>query len=271
MVAPATRPTRRALSRFAAFAALAAPLPALAQDDAEQPVRTRIALGPQLLPAYPGADDFKLRPLIDVARARGDEPFEFEAADESFGFPVLEAGRLAIGPVLNFEGSRTPAKVGAAVPKVGFSLEAGGFAEYQLSDSLRLRGELRQALSGHDGLVGTFGGDYVMRDRDNWLVSIGPRVSWGSNRFHDAYFSVTPADAVATGLPVYDAGSGIHAVGAAAGYVVQVTPRWGLYSFAKYERLVGDAARSPIVLQHGSRNQFSGGASLTYTFGRGVR
>lgn len=262
---------RTFLPFLVAALALGAPAAACAQDTEAEPLRTRVALGPQLVPAYPGADDFKLRPLIDVGRARGDEIIEFEAADESFGFPVLTAGRLAIGPVLNFEGSRTPEKVGAAVPKVGFSFEAGGFAEYHLADNLRLRGELRQALSGHDGLVGSVGGDFVTRDGDNWLFSIGPRVSWGSNKFHDAYFSVAPADAPAAGLPAFDAGSGIYAVGGTAGYIVQLTPRWGIYSYAKYERLVGDAARSPIVLQHGSRNQFSGGAALTYTFGRGVR
>ena len=262
---------RNVLPLLLPAAALAAASAANAEDARAEPARTRVALGPQLVPAYPGADDFKLRPLIDVASARGDETFDFEAADESFGFSVLDMGRLSVGPVLNFEGSRTPAKVGAAVPKVAFSFEAGGFAEYRLAENFRLRGELRKALTGHDGLVGTVGGDFVTRDRDDWLFSIGPRLNWGNNRFHDAYFSVAPADAAAAGLPAYDAGGGIYSAGAAAGFIKQLTPRWGVYSYAKYERLVGDAARSPIVLQQGSRNQFSGGAALTYTFGSGVR
>jgi outer membrane protein len=42
--------------------------------------------------------------------------------------------------------------------------------------------------------------------------------------------------------------------------------RWGLFGFARYERLVGDAAKSPIVREFGSRNQLSGGIGLNYTF-----
>ena len=62
----------------------------------------------------------------------------------------------------------------------------------------------------------------------------------------------------------------ISAVGAAAGYIKQLTPRWGIYSYARYDRLVGDAAASPIVRRFGSRDQISGGLALTYTFGRGL-
>jgi outer membrane protein len=49
---------------------------------------------------------------------------------------------------------------------------------------------------------------------------------------------------------------------------VQLTPRWGIYTYAGLDRLVGDAADSPVVRQFGSRNQLSAGAALTFTFGR---
>ena len=40
----------------------------------------------------------------------------------------------------------------------------------------------------------------------------------------------------------------------------------GLIGFAQYERLVGDAGKSPIIKEFGSRNQLSGGLGLSYTF-----
>ena len=43
------------------------------------------------------------------------------------------------------------------------------------------------------------GADFVARDGDNWLFSIGPRVTWSSNRYQDAWFGVAPLDAGATG------------------------------------------------------------------------
>ena len=255
---------------LAAGLAVLAPAEASAQDAeglGDEPLRTRIAAGAQVVPSYPGADSISIRPLFDVSRARGDEHFGFEAADESFGFAVLRFGRLSFGPALGFEGSRTADDVGAELPKVGFTVEAGGFAEYQMTDDFRLRAEVRKGLGGHKGLIANLGADFVVRDGDDWLFSIGPRMTVADDNYHDAYFSVAPEDSGPSGLPAYNAGGGIQSVGATAGYLQQLNERWGLYSYAKYDRLIGDAADSPIVRELGSRNQFSGGVALTYTFG----
>jgi len=107
-----------------------------------------------------------------------------------------------------------------------------------------------------------------MRD-DDYVFSIGPRARWGDDNYHDAYFSVTPAVAAAAGLPVFDADSGLHSVGAAAGLTYMLSRSWGVYGFAGYDRLVGDAADSPIVRTFGSRDQFSGGIGLFYSFSVG--
>lgn len=249
------------------LAAMFVASPALAQDEEEAPRRTRIGLGAQLVPSFPGSDDHSVRPLFDLARARGDEQFDFEAPDESFGFSLFSENGFAIGPAVNLEGSRKAKDVGADLPKVGMSIEVGGFVQYELSESFRVRMELRKGLSGHKGLIGNIGADFVARDKDEWLFSIGPRVSFADKKYHRAYFSVAPEDSIASGLPAYSAGSGIQAVGATAGFLTQLSERWGIYSYAKFDRLVGDAADSPIVRQLGSRSQLSGGLALTYTFG----
>lgn len=231
-----------------------------------EPVRIRVMAGPQAYPAYPGADDLRIGALVGLDRARGDEPFPFEAADDSFGFHLVRSDGFSVGPVVSWQWSRTAEDVGTELPKVGFSLEAGGFAQYELGDRFRLRAELRKGLSGHKGWTGTAGADAIFRDGDKWLFAVGPRVTWADNRYNDAYFSVAPADAAASGLPAYDAGGGIQAVGATATFLTQLSPRWGLYAYAKYDRLTGDAADSPIVRAYGSRDQVSGGLALSYTF-----
>ena len=229
-----------------------------------------MAAGAHIYPSYPGSDDFDVGPMLDIDRARGDEVYRFEAADESFAISLIDTGGVRFGPVVNFEGARTADDVGANVPKVKFSLEPGGFVSFELSDNFRLRGEARKGVTGHKGWVGMAGADYVVRDRDEWLFAIGPRVTWSNGRYQDAWFGITPADAVASGLPVYDPGGGIQAWGATASLDLQFSPRWGISSYAKYDRLVGDAADSPLVTQLGSRDQFSGGLALSYTFGRGI-
>lgn len=262
-------PAPAALSAALALLLSGLAAPAFAEEEEGEkkpPRRTRIGLGAQLAPSYPGSDRFSIRPLVDVARSRGDKPFDFEAPDESFG-PALTRGKFGIGPALNFEGSRTASDVGAAMDKVPATIEAGAFVQYALSPAFRVRVEGRRGLGGHDGWTGQAGADWIARDGDEWLFSIGPRVTWSNGRYHRAYFGVTPAESVRTGLAAYQPGSGIQAVGATAGFLTQLGRRWGLYSYAKYDRLVGDAARSPLVRTLGSRDQFSGGLALTYTFG----
>lgn len=258
---------------LASWSAPAAAQEAEAQEEAprKEPRRIRIGLGPQFVPSYPGADDHAIRPLVDVSVARGSKPFEFEAPDESFGPELISTGGLEIGPALNFEGSRTAKDVGADLDKVPFTVEAGAFIEYEFSPKFRFRLEGRKGLGGHEGWVGQAGADFVARNGDDWLFSIGPRVTWSDGRYHRAYFGVTAPESVRTGLAVYRPDGGIQAVGATAGFLTQLSKRIGIYSYAKYDRLVGDAADSPVVRVHGSRDQFSGGLALTYTFGRGLK
>ncbi|WP_156841918.1 MipA/OmpV family protein [Novosphingobium aquimarinum] len=254
----------------AVLACLSAP-PVLAQESGEEePRRTRIALGPQIVPSYPGSEDVSVRPFFDLSRARGDAEFEFEAPDEGFGFALLRSDRFSAGPSLGFEGKRSSSDVGGALPEVDISIELGAFAQYQLSDSVRLRAEGRQGVTGHDGFIANLGADYVWREGDRQLFSIGPRVTVTDSSYQNAYFGVRPEDAAASGLTEFDADGGVQAVGATAGYIRQLTKRWGIYSYAKYDRLVGDPADSPLVERFGSRNQFSGGLALTYTFGRSI-
>src|SRR3546814_19469721 len=73
-------------------------VPANAQESGENgEKRTRIILGPQLSPKWPGADKFSVGPYIDVSRPR-ESAFEFEAPDESFGQPLIHPGAFAFGP-----------------------------------------------------------------------------------------------------------------------------------------------------------------------------
>ncbi|MGZ8285863.1 MAG: MipA/OmpV family protein [Allosphingosinicella sp.] len=248
-------------------------VPAAAAEDGEtkEPRRIRVGLGAQFVPSYPGADDHSLRPLVDVSLGRGSKPFDFEAPDESFGPSLIKEGGLEAGPALNFEGSRTATDVGAALDKVPFTFEAGAFVQYAFSPKFRIRTELRKGLGGHEGWTGQAGADFVARDGDDWLFSIGPRVTVSDGRYHRAYFGVTAPESVRTGLAAYRPGGGVQAVGATAGFLKQLTRRFGLYGYAKYDRLVGDSARSPVVRVHGSRDQFSGGLALTYTFGGGAK
>ena len=249
----------------AAFAATIVPVaPASAQGG--EGTRVRVGLGGQSRPEYPGADSNEWAPLWDVSIARGDDLFDVDAPDESFSPALISAGGFTAGPALALEGSRKESEVGAPVGKVSATFEAGAFVQYEINPSFRLRAEARQGLGGHKGLVGSLGADYIWRDGDRYAFTIGPRLLVSSGRYQRAYFGVTPEAALAAGLPVYRPDGGIHGVAATSGMQVALGGALGLFGYARYERLVGDARRSPIVREFGSANQLSAGLGLNYTF-----
>jgi outer membrane scaffolding protein for murein synthesis (MipA/OmpV family) len=251
---------------------VASTLPFAAQAQTERteegsPVRWRVAIGAQLEPSFPGASGTSIGPYFDVARARAGEEFDFEASDESAGFAIWESGGLAAGPSIAIQRGRDEDDLDILVPKVGTAVEIGGFVQYQLRGDIRLRGELRKGLGGHKGIIGTIGADYVSRDADRWLFAVGPRLTITDQRYQRAFFAVTPEIAATNGIAAYDSDGGVQAVGASATLLRQLSKRWGVVGYAKYDRLVAEPARSPLVMDYGSRDQFSVGLALSYSFG----
>lgn len=229
-------------------------------------IRVRAGLGAQVRPDYYGADKTVVAPLFDIDIARGDNLFKFEAPDDHLAIAVINQDGLSVGPAANIASSRKDSDVGAPLGKVKTTIEAGAFAQYQWGESIRLRAEVLKGIGGHKGLVGALGADKVWRDGDRYVFSVGPRLLVSDGRYQRAYFGVTPAAAVATGLPAYRPGGGIHGAALASGLSYQFSPRIGAFGFARYERLLGDAARSPVVREFGSRNQYSAGVGLNYSF-----
>lgn len=238
--------------------------PALAQDSDDY--RVRVGLGGQIRPEYIGADSQEWAPLFDLSIKRGNEPFDFGAPDDNFDIALIKKNGFSAGPVGNIQMGRKNKDVGEPVGKIKTTIEAGVFGQYELNDSLRLRTEVRKGIGGHNGIVASAGGDYVWRDGDRYVFSVGPRVLWSNGRYQREWFGVTDDVALVTGLSPYRPSSGVHAIAATSGAYVQLFGDVGLFGYGRYERLVGDAAKSPIVRELGSRNQVSGGIGLTYTF-----
>lgn len=239
-----------------------------AAEEGEKPRRiVRVALGPEIVPDHVGAEGTKFAPYVNVDMKREGQEFEFEAPDESFGFGIIDVGAFEFGPALALESARRPSRFPVPIDKVPTTVEAGAFAQLFLGKSFRVRGELRKGLGGHDGWISQVSADFIARRGDDYVFSIGPRVSWADEEYQNAYFGVTPIVSAASGLPAFDADSGFRGVGGATSLSYQFTPDWGIQAYGRYERLVGDAGRSPLIRTYGSRDQFSVGLGLSYTFG----
>ena len=254
------------LGLLAAVVASAAHAQAQEQEQqTDRTIRIRPGIGAQVRPEYPGADKKEVAPYLKFSIARGDNPFGFGAPDDAFGIGLLSIGPLRAGPAVNIQSGRKDSEVGKPLGEVKRTIEAGGFAEVLILDQFRLRADLRKGINGHEGMVGSLGADQIWRNGDRYVFSIGPRLLYSDSRYQRAFFGVTPEAAAASDLPIYRPGGGFHAVAAAAGMHYALGRPLGLFGYARYERLIGDAAKSPVVEELGSRNQMSAGLGLSYT------
>lgn len=266
---------KRALKLAAVIGAATSTLlaaPASAQDSGGGGRTVTIGMGAQIHPKFPGADNYSIFPMPIFGLRREGTPIPYSAQDEGVGFGLLgQDSRFNFGPSFSLRSKREQDDVGADVGDVGFTIEAGGFVEVYPARSFRLRADVRQGIGGHRGLVADLGADFIIRDTDTYILSFGPRARWGDADFNRAYFGVSPAAALTSGLPAYQPRSGFYAAGAMAGLTYKLGRNWGMRSYLGYDRLIRDAGDSPIVRNLGSRDQFSGGAGLFYEFNVGGR
>lgn len=229
-----------------------------------------VQFGPGLTAAYPGSRDYRPVPVPGLGVRRSDEPERFAAPDDGFGAPILDASGFRAGPVGNVMIPRWrthPELYG--LRKLRAAVEVGGFVEYYPAEEFRLRGELRQGLYGHHGLVATVGADYIRRS-GSFVFSAGPRVNLGSEAFARTYFAVSPEQALANGhVYAYRATAGVTSIGGMTTARYDFNRDWNATVYGGLQRLTGSAAASPIPTLLGSRNQYTAGMMFARTFAIG--
>ncbi|KRS14724.1 hypothetical protein XM53_03240 [Roseovarius atlanticus] len=149
---------------------------------------------------------------------------------------------------------------------VDFSLEIGGGVGYT-AENFQAFADVRYGVIGHESWVGELGADAIFRPSDDWTVTVGPRMLWGSGDYTSTYFGVTPAEAAVSAFPAYAPGSGLVSAGIEVGAQYELSQNWYLDGTLAWNRYVGDAADSPIV-QDDDSFQVSLIAMRRFNFGR---
>jgi outer membrane protein len=126
---------------------------------------------------------------------------------------------------------------------------------------------VRQALRARQGLAADLAADWV-QPLDAFTFSLGPRLSAGSGTYMRSSFGISEGEAALNRLVTpYHPSAGIKSVGALASMSYQFSPAWKATLYDRYDRLVGNAADSPITAHIGSPNQNTVGVDLSYSFG----
>ena len=262
----------------AALAAIACASPVHAQE--EGPGDWTIGLGAGMTPRYDGSDEYK---IIPAGYLRG------EVAGIRFStrglklyvnlVPESDSGvQFEAGPVAGIRLDRTSKNLGnaqvEALGELDTAIEIGGHAGLSGSgilnpyDSLGFSVTYVTDVAGaHESHVISPSIDYRTPVSRQAFVGASLSADIVGGGYADYYFSVTPAGALASGLPVYDADGGLKSwsLGLSGAHSLSGDIRRGLALFVlgSYSRLRGDIADSPIVA---TRTQWFGAAGLAYTF-----
>jgi outer membrane scaffolding protein for murein synthesis (MipA/OmpV family) len=227
-------------------------------------------------PTYPGAKTYSFWGLPGGSLRRSDQPERFSSPDDSFSIAFFHNEWFDAGAAGRWIGARdvknNPALFGMS--DVNWSIEIGGYAEVFPIEGLRLRGEVRQAVTGYDGLAASAIADLYHR----WgplTLSIGPRLEFGNDTYAKSFFSVTPFEAalnqlVGGRLTPYNATGGLTAAGGVVAARYEINETWRVSGYGEYESLTGSVANSPLVKHTGSPDQFSAGIEIAYRFHTGA-
>ncbi len=221
-----------------------------------------LGIGAMVKPRFSSSESYLVAPFPIISVGRFYVP----------GLGQVVDGRRKSGifffPSFGFVGERSSddAKDLAGTKDVDWALELGLGGGYR-TEHFRVFGELRQGINGHTGQVGQLGLDGIIYPTDRFEFSIGPRASFASGEYMDTYFGVTSSEATASGgkLSAYNASAGFKSVGISARGSYDWNDTTRLHLQAGYDRLIGDAADSPITDQ-GSKDQFRIGMGVSYKF-----
>ena len=264
--------TQSNVGLLAAALALSLAAPAFAQDVPAAPPGTIVTIGGYgvLQPKFEGSkgQEFAFKPIINW-RKPGDRVW-LDLPNDGLDFEFIETDNFRAGAVGNIRFQRdTNLLRPRGFKRVGstdLSIEAGGFAEYWPSPSLRTRAEVRNSFFGADGVVADFSADVVLHPADRWTVTGGPRLSLADQAFMDGYYGVTANQAATSGLAQFKASAGLRSYGAGTSARYQWTDDVTTLAYIEYQRISGSAGESPLIDNRGSTDQFTFGLGLKYSF-----
>lgn len=278
-------PRMRPLLFIAALPAAAAPAIAQTAPDPLLKPTVTIAVGGAYIPSYVGSDDYIAIPAIG---ARGSvSGFNFTVAGTQASVDLIRqsdphAIDLQFGPAAKINLNRT-SRIGdrqvRALGKLDTAIELGGYvgigktgvvtSDYDtLSASVTW---LHDVAGANDSYTITPAITYGTPLSRNAYVMLNASADFVGREYGDYYYSVTPAGALASGLPAYGARKAGMLGWGLIGLVNlsltgDLTGGLSLVAGGGYYRVNGRYARSPIVAIAGDRDQWYGGAGLAYTF-----
>ncbi|HYN37760.1 MAG TPA: MipA/OmpV family protein [Rhodospirillales bacterium] len=187
---------------------------------------------------------------------------------------VLPYEGIEMGPMLTYRPGRKNVESQAVrrLPNIDNGAEAGGFARYWLPLDLG-RQRVGVDLAGAADISGAYDGWWmqpglIYKAGVSESVSVTGRLyaDYADKDYMQTYFGINANQSARSGLRERDADDGFKDVGLTLAVNWQFAKHWFTGASATYERLIADAASSPVTRNAGNQNQGSGGVFVGYKF-----
>lgn len=225
----------------------------------------KISVGPgmDVFPKFPGSSQLQMLPLPVQDISWKDRVFS--QGPDVLGVNVLHGENYHVGMSLSFDFQSRSSSDDArlrGLPDVHYGPKLRLFADYTVW-------AFTGAVAAYQDIAGTGQGLMAMADLfvsapiGNWLVSMGPGLTWANATYTRTFFGITPQESAASGLRRYDTGSGLRDAHFNASATYKISAHWSASVQAVVGRLERYAAGSPITER---RLDLNGMASVLYRF-----
>ncbi len=235
-----------------------------------------IGVGIGIVPDYEGSDDYTwgAAPFAKFKLEDHEQYLLIKAYELQLN--LLDHPWLRLGPSLNYHWGRDDDVEDHYVKKmkeIDGTVEAGGWFGVEFTDSTNPRKRfladvdfLTDIGNEHDGytISGNVRGWYPLSQMFD--AGLGFTMVYASDNYMKTYFGVSPKDSARSGLPVFDADSGVKDIRINPVLVMHLNTNWHVAAGIQYRRLLGDADDSPVVDKRGSSNQWISGLGLAYSW-----
>ncbi|KQM21341.1 MipA/OmpV family protein [Novosphingobium sp. Leaf2] len=271
-----------------ASATFLAVVPAFAQDAPEKNIldgdNLTVGIGAAYVPSYRGSDDYVLTPVplvrgkfkgVDINARVAGVALDFipDNRDSGIGF--------SLGPVVTYSGNRARrikdpvvAAAGKLNPAVEVGFTAGVTAYHLLNpyDALTLSADTKwDVANAYKGMTVNPAVSYTTPLSKAIIAVAAVSARHVDGKFARYYYSVTPLQSAASGLPTYNGKSGWDSVNTSLlmSYDLSGDVRDGgmsVFGVANYSRMLNSAKDTPFTSIRGDANQWIFGAGIAYTF-----
>ncbi len=218
--------------------------------------------GVNMSPAYFGSDEYETGGygIARIDYLRLPNGFEF-GSGRAVGFRAGLGVRGSVRYISHRNSSNYDDLSG--LDNVPWAFEAGLGLGYE-QRNYRVFGDVRYGIIGTNAWVGDVGADAIAYPVQGLTLTLGPRIGFGSSSFANTYFGVSASEASAStsGLEEFDASGGLLSGGVLFEARYLLNERWGVEGSAAWDRLINDAADSPIT-ELGSADQYEVRLGLT--------